>query len=1218
MKLFYKLLFIFCLPIFTTISAQTQEIWTDVDMAQVAPGRTLNLDYTITNYRAMSLDLTSLRSVLRDAPMEFSNETPLTVEFPMANGEMEAFGIVESPIMEAGLAAKFPAIKTFAGRSLNNPANRIRLDYNGENFNAIILTTEGTTLITPFDELNDYYMAYRIKDVSLEGHDHDGFHCELHEGQEAFTPAILDAEFFVDPNNTRDLAQIDLQTYRYAVSTTGEYSNGPGGGSVNSVMNNVATITNQLNAVFEIETAIRFLMIDNTDELFYFNQNDDPFANGDLPTMIQQNQLTTNNVIGAANYDLGHVYGTNSGGLASLASVCNDGSKARAGSAPFGTSSGSLFYLTIAHEIGHQFSATHTFNFCDGDNETPATGFETGAGITIMSYSGASNCNFQWIANVSDDYFHVNSLERIRAFSRDESSGGSCDVAISVGNEMPTATATVAENLSIPISTPFILTGEATDPDNTNLTYCWEQYDLGDPSVLGQPASDAPLFRSYPPTTTSTRTIPRLVDLVSNVDNIHEVLPTNTREITFRMTVRDNDSEAGAHHFDEIVFESTNTAGPFLVTNPNAGTESWEVGDYVEVTWDVANTDNDLVNCQNVDIALSLDGGFTYPITLLAGTTNDGSAFVNVPDAVSTQARVRVMASNNIFFDISNENFEIIPAVNAGFSVSTEPQAIPLVCLPQLVDIDIATGGLVNFVGDITFSVESGLPAGAVATFGQDVIAAGASTILTLDLSNVTEEGLFVVNIQGEADGVDTEIRTVELNLVSTDFTGLEGLMPNGSGMNVFPTFTWMDVPNANSYEVQVATSPTFDNIVLTDVTEMNSLTFADELEVGTQYFWRVRPANECGSFDYAATLGFQTVSLVCNEVTSEDTPLNIPPTGNPTINSTVNVSDFGLISDLNLKGIQGQHNQLRDIEFILTNPDGTISQTFLQNGTCSSAQSFDFGLDDENPNPIACPPTGGTTYMTPGPDALSAFYNTEVNGQWTLGIRKVNDIAEQPGTFGSWTLEYCGSFPAADPFIAVNEVMCVQPLGSRPLSIEFLNVNDDDNSPEDLVYTMITVPANGTLSLNGTPLNIGDSFIETDIFAGDVVYENTNDAVAGDSFTFVVSDGNGGFLGTPTFNIEILDDAGCLTSVNDLNVDADISLYPNPAKEMVFVEFKQAIIGQMTANVIDVRGRTLASYEYDNVVGKIEINTADLASGVYFITFQTVDNIFTKKVTIE
>jgi hypothetical protein len=210
MKLFYKLLIIFCLPFFNTIAAQSQDVWTDVDMAQTAPGRTLDLDYTINDYRALSLDLTTLRSVLRDAPMEFSNETPLTVEFPMANGEMEAFAIVESPIMEAGLAAKFPAIKTFAGRSLSNPANRIRLDYNNENFNAIILTTEGTTLIAPFDELNDYYISFRIQDVSLEGHDHGGFRCELHEGQEAFSPAVMDAEFFVDPTDTPFLQQVNI------------------------------------------------------------------------------------------------------------------------------------------------------------------------------------------------------------------------------------------------------------------------------------------------------------------------------------------------------------------------------------------------------------------------------------------------------------------------------------------------------------------------------------------------------------------------------------------------------------------------------------------------------------------------------------------------------------------------------------------------------------------------------------------------------------------------------------------------------------------------------------------------------------------------------------------------------------------------------------------------------------------------------------------------
>ena len=1217
MKLFYKLLIIFTLPLYSSLSAQTQEVWVDVDMKQIAPGRQLDKGFDITSYRTTFLDLPNMRGILRDAPMEFTPEgkdAPVSLEIPMPDGTMESFAIVESPIMEAGLAAKYPGIKTFAGRSLTNPTSRIRLDYNNENFNAIILTTEGTILITPFaDDLNDYYVSFRLKNVSLANHDHGFFTCEVHD-EEIASPAILDKDYTINPEDDRVLEVVDLQTYRYAVATTGEYSNGPGGGTMNSVMNNVATITNQLTAVFEVESAIRLIMIDNTDELFFFNASTDPYNNGDLPTMITQNQLEINNTIGTANYDLGHVYGTMSGGLASLASVCNDQLKARAGSAPFGSSSGAFFYLTIAHEIGHQFNATHTFNKCD-DNVTPATAYEPGAGYTLMSYAGASDCSSQWNENQSSDYFHINSLVRIKEFSRNGNTGGSCDVAITVGNEAPTANIPIDGGFFIPISTPFVLEGEATDPDDTNLTYCWEQYNLGPESMLGFPTGNAPAFRSYDPVTTPVRVFPRLVDLVDNISNPHEVLPTYNRDLNFRMTVRDNNTGAGATDFAEIAFKATNTAGPFVVMTPNTATTNWEVGDYVEVTWDVANTDNDIVNCQFVNISLSLDGGFTYPIDLCTGAFNDGSAFVDVPDAVTSQARIRVAAADNIFFDISDEDFQILPAANAGFAFSATPHVVPVVCLPELIGIVIETSSLVNFENEITFSIDGDLPPGAVATFSEPTVLPGVQTILNIDLTNVTEEGIFSINIKGEADGADTEIRTIELNLVNTDFSALTPLSPNAANTPILPTFTWTDIAHADSYEIQVSTSPAFDNIIFTSVETTNSVAIAVALEVSTQYFWRIRAINECGEFNYTTPIAFQTVALTCNEKTSEDTPLNIPATGNPTINSTINISDAGLISDLNIKNIQGQHNQLRDIEFILTSPNGT-AVTFLENNLCSSAQPFSFGLDDEG-LAFNCPPANGVSYMDSGDATLASFIGEEVSGNWTLGVHKVDDFFNQSGTFTSWTLEYCGSFPAANPFITLNETACVTPLGSRAITESFLDIDDTDNSANQLIYTLVTIPQNGNLTLNGVTLAVGSTFSQSDIANFNVYYVNTNADVLTDNFSFTVIDGNGGFLGVSTFNIEILDESECISSITDIQPERDILVYPNPAKENIFVEFKQLISGQVNTNIVDVQGRILSTQGFENVVGKIELNTANLPSGIYFITFHTSSNIFTKKITI-
>jgi len=76
----------------------------------------------------------------------------------------------------------------------------------------------------------------------------------------------------------------------------------------------------------------------------------------------------------------------------------------------------------------------------------------------------------------------------------------------------------------------------------------------------------------------------------------------------------------------------------------------------------VADTDNNLVNCQEVNILLSLDGGLSYPIILAEGVPNYGDAEIVVPNddsMLGSEARIKIEASENIFFDISNDDFSI-------------------------------------------------------------------------------------------------------------------------------------------------------------------------------------------------------------------------------------------------------------------------------------------------------------------------------------------------------------------------------------------------------------------------------------------------------------------------------------------------------------------------------------------------------------------------------
>jgi hypothetical protein len=306
--------------------------------------------------------------------------------------------------------------------------------------------------------------------------------------------------------------------------------------------------------------------------------------------------------------------------------------------------------------MGHQFGADHTFNNYCGGNRASSAAYEPGSGTTIMSYAGICAPNVQ---NTADGYFHNKSYNDIYEFSVN-GYGNSCAAVTETGNSPPVISMPEGE-FSIPVSTPFALTGSATDADGDALTYSWEQFDLGpatddSDADLTNPSGNQPIFRSWPATSDSTRVFPRLQDLASGQSTIGELLPTYGRDLSFKLTVRDNQAGGGGVADDLVSFSVTAQAGPFRLTNQPSG----YVRDTAQtITWDVAGTDQAPVNAGQVDILISLDGGLTYPNVLASDVDNDGSHEVMIPDVNSSTARIKVQASANIFFAVSTADIAI-------------------------------------------------------------------------------------------------------------------------------------------------------------------------------------------------------------------------------------------------------------------------------------------------------------------------------------------------------------------------------------------------------------------------------------------------------------------------------------------------------------------------------------------------------------------------------
>lgn len=645
------------LSTFMTLNAQSVSYWQDIPRQNIqTQGERVIIPQ---EYRTLILNIPEIKTVLNSAPQEknvFASNSNTILYLPLPDGGFGRFRITDSPVMEEALAIKYQEIKTYTAQGVDDPYASAKIDITPSGFHAMILTAGSTIFIDPYAKGDIYnYISY-YKSNLIPRND---FHCDVVSKED-------DAKH--EHGKTRVMLEGQLRTYRTAIATTGEYTTFHGG-TVAAGLAAVVTALNRVNGVYEKEASIRMVLIANNDLLIYTNASTDPYSNTNGNAMLSQNITTCNNIIGSANYDIGHVFSTGGGGVAYLGSVC--GSQKAGGVTGLPSPTGDPFYIDyVAHEMGHQYGGNHTFNSttgsCGGGNRNAGTAYEPGSGSTIMAYAGI--CSPNNLQNNSDPYFVAKSLDEIIQFSN--GGGNSCAVVTNTGNNNPVVTLGPGGQ-TIPISTPFTLTGTATDPNNDPLTYCWEQYDLGPAGSWNAPSGNAPLFRSFNPVTTGTRTFPKLSSLLNNVQVIGEVLPTYTRNLSFVLVARDSKAGGGGVGFEYISYAVTASAGPFLVTSPNTAV-TLNANIPQTITWDAANTNIAPVNCANVNIKLSTDGGNTFETTLAANTPNDGNATVNLPMVSTTTARIKIEAADNIFFDISNTNFSIT-TVSGISNQSAEP-----------------------------------------------------------------------------------------------------------------------------------------------------------------------------------------------------------------------------------------------------------------------------------------------------------------------------------------------------------------------------------------------------------------------------------------------------------------------------------------------------------------------------------------------------------------
>ncbi len=1168
MSFYNKFLLVAVLLSTLTTGIAQKNYWTDVSPVNSTP--TQKRLIVPEKARTILLDQNSLSAFLKEVPLENTltvKDKKSILSIPMPYGNFQNFFIVETAIMEPGLAAAVPEIKTYSGQGIDDPTATITIDVNRSGFHAMILSNEGAVFIDPYNMENDsHYIAYYKKDFKT-------FKRLIEPGYKEPISKKGNMQYQARTQTSVCIGGT-LKKYRLAVACTGEYAVAVNATTPQQALSAIVTTVNRVNGIYEKELAIRLVLVANNLKIVFVNAATDKFkGNDDAGILIDESQKVITDSIGSANFDIGHTFSTGGGGLAGLGVVCTDAEKAMGITGSQYPAGDPYDVDFVAHEMGHQFGAYHTFNGNTGNcsqNSVSFSNVEPGSGSTIMAYAGI--CDANDLQPNSDPQFHGISLEQISSFIA--GSGNTCAVQYATGNRAPVVNAGL--DYTIPKSTPFILQSAATDADNDPITYSWEQKDIGGPyGNATSPSNGAPLFRSFPPVASGTRFFPKLSNLVSNTATIGEMLPTYGRNINFKLTARDNRMGGGGVCSDDMVVKVDPASGPFIVTAPNTAT-TWDAGTFKTVTWNVAGSNLAPVNCANVTIQLSTDGGYTFPVTLIANTPNDGSEEIKVPEIATSQARIRVMAVDNIFFDISNANFTIKNAGIAEF-IFDDPSPV-LKCDGVNVTIILKTNGTAGFINPITLS-SNGAPAGATVAFSNNPILPGNDVAVTL--KGTVAPGEYVITINGVSGSLNKSKNLTFRVGPSTATSTLNSPENNAASQPETPTFNWSAINEASGYKLEISTVADFATL-FQSVPDINATTYTlvNSLNANTQYYWRVSANNGCGAGSPSTVRLFKTASTTCNPAVISTTTKTISATGTPTVTSSITISSGVVISDINVVSLKGTHSYISDLTFKLKSPANDTIVLFDQ--ICNDEMDFDLNLDDEADTDIFPCPVTGSVFVRPT-QPLSRFIGKNSSGTWTLIIK--DNFADDGGRLTSWGLRICSQ--SATPLPVNWLTFTAQKASNNNVALQWSTANEVNNHHYDVERSADGINFNslGTIA-GGTNVTMMQTYLFNDLKP---------------------------FSGVNYYCLKQVDRDGKFTYSAIVKVDLEGSralytVYPNPAINHSTINILSNL-SKVNISLTDASGKTVyQQYLATAKIGEqIHITVKGIAKGVYFLNVAAV-----------
>ncbi|UOB16195.1 reprolysin-like metallopeptidase [Abyssalbus ytuae] len=970
------------------VSSQEIDVWKLRDKDHISE-KSIN---SARNY--YDLDIIALKEKLSDVPKRIKKGKAKKsfIYFPMPDGSKELYEVFEHSVLSEKLSSKYPEIKSYYATSVNNSLNTIRFSVDNFGFHGMVFHKGSAFYINPAgDDL--YYLAAKNDFQEKD------FTCTVDDNK-LIEESLKEAEVQQRAPNDGQ-----LRTFRLALACTAEYaafhisaaglSAGTTAQQKAAVLSAMNTTMTRVNGIFEKEISVTMELVDNNDDLIFLDTATDGYTNSDASEMIDENQEIIDDIIGLSNYDIGHVFSRPSGGGSGLAQVgcpCTTG-KAR-GVTGLENPVGDAFDVDfVCHEMGHQYGATHTFNNSCSNNRTNITAVEPGSGSTIMSYAGICS---PLVAENASPYFHTVSITQMWLNITEGNS--TCAAPTTTGNSVPVVSA--GNDYTIPKGTPFVLKGEASDSDGDNITYCWEQIDnqVGEMPPVST-AESGPVFRSRLPVTSPYRYFPQTQDILdNNLSPTWEVIPTVGRELNFSLLVRDNNTTGGQSGRDDMKIIVDDNSGPFMITSQTTSS-TFSEGEIMTITWDVANTTLAPVNAEFVDIYFIVNGDFDNPVSIEQSVPNDGSQSIVVPTGLTSSAvRVMIKGSDNIFFAINEADFTI--------------QQSEFVLDFDAVDFNICnteTGFSFQFTyntfggfNEVTSFTSSGEPSGLSVSFNPTTAVNNNDVVeVTVSGTDNLAMGSYSFAIQATS-GSTTLNYPIGLNIFSPVVEDPVLLLPldNSVDLPKKEVLSWQEDTNALQYEIQISESVNFSTITEQGATIANAYA-PQNLEYGSQYFWRVKTINDCGESSYSTPFSFTTINVSCVNFVN-DKSISIDNVNANTITSVMQVPYEGKAENITVE-LDISHTWVEDLTVNLTSPTGkTVT---LLSGQCGDGQNIKAVFDDEA-SFLTCLDNPVISGNIKPVGTLSSFKDEEINGGWTLTV--IDGVTGDGGALNSFSINIC------------------------------------------------------------------------------------------------------------------------------------------------------------------------------------------------------------------